>query len=183
MAYQKVDYVYIIAVTLLFIFQLYCFLIRQRDVLLSILFPVAIIFTFIIGVKRFFNKSALKEDETQDETTEGETTFRLLFLVLNIITFIIFILYCIKVPAVAFREIRLNKEIRLVETDTPNEFVARSVQFTPPIDNVKVDPKVRLVSYGSMNPISKVSIPENDLPQVIEFGGRNYELIGRASKE
>lgn len=176
MAYQKVDYVYIIVVTLLFIFQLYCYLIRSRDVLLSILFPIAIIFTFIIGMKRFFTKTALKEEETQDETTGGETTFRILFLVLNLITFIIYIMYMMNIPAVSFREIQLNKQIKLVET-SPGIFEPVPIHVKPELGSVKVDETVRLIANRSMNPTAKAS--ELDTPQIIEFNGRNYELLGR----
>ncbi len=159
MAYKKIDYVYIIVVTLLFTFQLYCLLIRNRDVLLTILFPIAIIFTFIIGMKRFFNKSALKElddpEGNQEETTEGEITFRILFLLLNVITFILYIVYCFKIPSVSFREIKLTDQLIYRETNKAGEFKPIPVCSPPELSNIDAPRQVDLLETGSMNPIKQ----------------------------
>ena len=179
MAYQKADYVYVIVVTLLFIFQLYSYLTRNRDVLLSILFPMAIIFTFIIGVKRMFNKKALKEEEGIDETTEGETTFRILFIILNTITFIIYIMYMINVPAVAFRDIKLTDGLVYRETNKSGEFRPLPVCSNPELVGINAPDKVDLVRSGSMNPNARSS--PNKTPNEIDFNGSRYRLLDEAT--
>jgi hypothetical protein len=160
----------------LFIFQLYCYIARNRDVLLTILFPVAIIFLFIIGIKRFFTKSSLKEndDDNEGETTQGETAFRILFLLLNLATLGIYVAYWVWVPSVAFREIKLSPQLVYRETNNPGEFRPIPVQYLPDLENINAPDTVNLVSTGSMNPAKRSA--KSSAPQTLNYLGQEYTI-------
>ncbi len=179
MAYEKADYVYVIVVTFLFISQLYCWLTSNRDVLLSILFPMAIIFTFIIGIKRMFNKKAMREEEGTNETSEGETIFRILFVILNFITFIICIMYLRSVPRISLREIKLTDEVKYVEV-SPGIFKPIPICVQPTLKDIQAPKEVSLSKRVLTD--TKDKLPEGTIPNVIEFNGRRYELLEQTGR-
>ncbi len=182
MAYKNSDYLYVIVVTILFIFQLYCYFMRNRDVLLSILFPVAIIFTAIYGIKSTVQSQSDKmarlnsieydEESPNLETKDSELTFRIIFILLNFFTLAIYLMYIKNVPAVSFRKIKVAPQLIYSEDPyNPGVFRAEPVCVAPDHENVAVDKEVRIVS-GNIRPNSGSKGIGN--PTTFDFNGERY---------
>jgi hypothetical protein len=171
MAFNKVDYVYIILVTILFILQLYLFMIKHRDTLLTVTIPVALVFLFIIGVKRMFKKSYTSDlPEDEEETTAGETSFRVMFIILNFVTLLLFMYYAKNIPSILDRQLNLGDNVSFVEI-APNEFALKPVQYIP-VGKTIVPKRATLGSIGKSKDTGNSSTPDE-----FEIDGNIYKKL------